>query len=283
MTSWLSRFVSLSLRGLAGLLLGGVAAGFFWQPYDPHAVDLGAALQGPSLAHWFGTDHLGRDLASRILVGAQTSVLAIAIVFGSSLGIGIVAGAVIALGPAFLSRLLRWLAETVLTVPTLILALVLAAVFGAGLWAIACALIVSTWAPYALSLAALFDRLRSEQYWQASLALGSGAAAATRRHLLPNTLPVLGALAGADAGRAVILVASLGFLGLSADTGHPEWGSMIYEYRMFLFSEPRLVLVPVLATSMLAFLLNRALDRPEKDGEKRQKTSWQRVLRSPQP
>lgn len=249
------------LRLFAALLLALIAIGFFWQPHDPHTVDLSKALQEPSWIYWLGTDHLGRDLASRLIVGAQTSVLAILIVLVSSIGIGIVVGAVIAIGPKSLSVGMRWLAETILTVPTFVLALVLAALFGAGLMAIAAALIVNTWAPYALSLAALFDRLRSEQYWQASLAMGSGLTGALRRHMLPNTLPILGALAGADAGRAVILVASLGFLGLSADTGHPEWGSMIHEYRMFLFSEPRLVLAPVIMTCALAFLLNRTLDR----------------------
>ncbi|MEM9631877.1 MAG: ABC transporter permease [Pseudomonadota bacterium] len=259
----MANLTSLILRIFAVALLALIAVGFFWQPHDPHAVDLSNTLLKPSWTYWLGTDHLGRDLASRLMVGAQTSVLAIVIVLVSSIGIGVIAGAVIALGPTTLSRTLRWLAETVLTVPTFILALVLAALFGAGLIAIAAALIVSTWAPYALSLAALFDRLRSEQYWQASLAMGSDLPGALRRHMLPNTLPILGALAGADAGRAVILVASLGFLGLSADTGHPEWGAMIHDYRMFLFSEPRLVLTPIIATSMLAFLLNRSLDRDD--------------------
>lgn len=254
-------FRSFFLGVFMVLVLALIAIGFFWQPHDPHAIDLDQSLQAPSLIHWLGTDHLGRDLASRLIVGAQTSIFAIAIVLVVSIGLGVLAGAVIAIGPGSMSAALRWLAETVLTIPTFILALVLAALFGAGLTAIAAALIVVTWAPYALSLAALFDRLRGEQYWQASLAMGSGLPGALRRHMLPNTLPVLGALAGADAGRAVILVASLGFLGLSADTGHPEWGAMIHEYRMFLFSEPRLVLAPVFATTVLAYLLNRVLDR----------------------
>lgn len=255
---------SLVLRFLFVLLVALIAIGFFWQPHDPHAVDLSQSLQAPSLTHWLGTDHLGRDLASRVIVGAQTSVFAIALVLLSSVGIGLLAGAVIAVGPGSLSSVFRWLAETVLTIPTFVLALVLAALLGAGLMAIATALIVVSWAPYAISLAALFDRLRGEQYWQASLAMGSGLPGALRRHMLPNTLPVLGALAGADAGRAVILVASLGFLGLSTDTGHPEWGAMIHEYRMFLFSEPRLILAPVFATTVLAFVLNRVLDRSAK-------------------
>ncbi|MEO0382725.1 MAG: ABC transporter permease [Pseudomonadota bacterium] len=245
----------------AVFLIGLVVLGAAWQPHDPHAVDMGHVLANPSLDHWLGTDHLGRDLASRLLVGAQPSLIAIAIVLCSSIGIGVLAGMMIAFGPAGPARFVRWLAETVLALPTLITALLLAALFGAGITAIAAALIISTWAPYALSIAALFERLRAEPYWQASIALGSDIPGALRRHMLPNTWPIIGALAGADAGRAVVLVASLGFLGLSADTGRPEWGAMIYEYRLFLFSEPQLVLAPVLATSITAFLLHRILDK----------------------
>ena len=83
--------------------------------------------------------------------------------------------------------------------------------------------------------------------------------------MLPNAWPALGALAGADAGRAVILVASLGFIGLSADTGRPEWGTMIYEYRMFLFTEPRLVLAPILTCTFVCVLLHGLLDRKTRE------------------
>ena len=243
------------------LILGTMLLGALWQPHDPHAVDLNDVLSGPSVHHWLGTDHLGRDVASRILAGAQPSLTAIAIVLVSSIGLGVAAAMAIGFGPPAIAHSVRWLAETALALPTLIMALLLSALFGAGLLAISAALIASTWAPYALSIAALLERLKGEQYWLATLALGSSTSDAVRRHLLPNTWPVLGALTGADAGRAIVLVASLGFLGLSADTGQPEWGAMVYEYRMFLFSEPRLVLAPVLATAIAAFVLNRSLDR----------------------
>ncbi|MBO6759205.1 MAG: ABC transporter permease subunit [Roseibium sp.] len=241
-------------------LLGVMMVGAVWQPVDPHTVDLQVTLQPPSGQHWLGTDHLGRDVASRLLAGAQPSLLAISIVLVSSLGIGLMAGVAIGFGPRAVSGQIRWLAETALALPTLISALLLSALFGAGLIAISAALIASTWAPYALSIAALLERLRAETYWTATLALGSAKLGAVRRHLVPNAWPMVGALAGADAGRAVILVASLGFLGLSSDTGRPEWGAMIHEYRMFLFSEPQLVLAPVLTTGIVAFALNRALD-----------------------
>ena len=155
----------------------------------------------------------------------------------------------------------RWLAKTALAVPTLVTALVLSTVFGAGIPTVAAALLATSWAPYALTIAALFDRVRGEPYWLASRALGTTLPGAVYRHMLPNVWPALGALAGADAGRAVILVASLGFIGLSTDTGRPEWGAMIHEYRMFLFTEPRLVLAPILTCALVCVLLHGLLDR----------------------
>lgn len=252
--SWLG----VTLLGLLAVLWAGALA---FMPPDPHAVDLQNVLAGPTVHHWLGTDHLGRDLAARLIVGAEPSLIAVAIVLGASLGIGIAAGAVMTIGPAGAREAVKWLADTVLTLPTLITALVISAVFGAGPTTIALALVVTAWAPYALTVNALFDRLRAEPYWQASIALGTGMPGAVWRHMVPNAWPALGALAGADAGRAVILVASLGFIGLTADTGEPEWGAMINEYRVFLFSEPRLVLAPLLATAILSFWLNRLLDR----------------------
>ncbi len=228
---------------------------------DPHAIDLGNRLAAPSLSHLLGTDHLGRDLASRVIWGAVPSVMAIAIVLAAGIGFGVTAGGVIALGPRPLRQAVSWLAETALAVPTLVTALVLSAAFGAGVWSVAAALVATSWAPYALASAALFDRARAEPYWQASQALGVSLPAALRRHMLPNVWPAIGALAGADAGRAVVLVASLGFIGLSADTGRPEWGAMVFEYRMFLFTEPRLVLAPILACALTTVFLHIGFDR----------------------
>lgn len=231
---------------------------------DPHAVDLSNRLAHPTTSHLLGTDHLGRDLATRVVLGAVPSLMAIGLVLAGGIGLGVTVGAVIALGPAALRDAVAWLAETVLAVPTLVTALVLSAILGAGVWTVAIALIVTTWAPYAITIAALFDRIRGEDYWRASEAMGATLPSSVRLHMLPNAWPAIGALAGADAGRAVVLVASLGFIGLSADTGRPEWGAMIYEYRTFLFTEPRLVLAPVLAcaavTTFLHFLLDNSSD-----------------------
>lgn len=249
----------ISLVGLAAL-----AGALVWVTgglQDPHAIDLSNRLAAPGVQHPLGTDHLGRDLAARLVWGAVPSLAAVGLVLSGGLGLGLLAGGLIALGPKGLRGSVQWLAETALAVPTLVTALVLSATFGAGILTVAMALLVTSWAPYALTVAALFDRIRGEPYWLASQALGAPLSAAVVKHMLPNAWPALGALAGADAGRAVILVASLGFIGLSADTGRPEWGAMIHEYRMFLFTEPRLVLAPILTCTCVCVLMHGLLDR----------------------
>ena len=247
---------------LLGVLIVFVGLGLWTVSYgpDPHAIDLSNRLASFSATHPLGTDHLGRDLASRLVWGATPSFVAIAIVLTGGLSLGIIGGGMIALGPPWLRGASKWLAETTLAVPTLVTALVFSAVFGAGPFTVALALLATSWAPYALTVAALFDRISGESYWRASEALGTPRATAVCRHMLPNAWPALGALAGADAGRAVVLVASLGFIGLSADTGRPEWGAMIHEYRMFLFTEPRLILAPILACTMVCILIHGTLD-----------------------
>ncbi len=236
------------------------AAGSLWPPHDPEALDLDRVLASASAEHWLGTDHLGRDLAARLLAGAAPSLLAVAVALVATLGFGIAIGAIIALGGTAMRQATRRLAELALAVPTLVVALAIAAVVGAGPVTAALALAATAWAPYALVVAGLVERLTAEPYWRSAEALGVSRAAGMRRHLLPHLAAPLGALAGADAGRAVVLVASLGFLGLSGDTGRPEWGSMIHEYRLFLFDTPRLVLAPVVAIVLLSLMLHLGIE-----------------------
>ncbi|MGJ3264180.1 MAG: ABC transporter permease subunit [Salinarimonas sp.] len=229
-------------------------------PGDPHAIDLARALAPPSPAYPLGTDHLGRDLAARVAAGAAPSLVALAVGLAATLGLGIAAGSAIALGPAPLAAATTRLAQAALAAPTLVVALVLAALLGAGPATAGLALAASAWAPYAITVAALLERLVAEPYWRAAEALGLARPRALARHLLPALAGPMGALAGADAARAVTLVASLGFLGLSADTGRPEWGAMIHEYRPFLMEAPRLLLAPLAGIALLALAAHALLD-----------------------
>lgn len=250
-------------RALGAAALALVLAGTFWQPYDPHQIDLGATFAAPTLAHPLGTDHLGRDVLSRFMAGAGPSLIAIAIGLGATLGLGLGAGLAIVLARGPVSFAVQRLAEAMLAVPTLIVALVLGALIGAGPVTAGLALAVTAWAPYAVATAALTERVMAEPYWRASLAIGAPVATAARRHIAPALARPVRALAGADAGRAVLLVAALGFLGLSADTGRPDWGAMIHEYRLHALIRPLLLVAPILAIATLSLVIHLALDRPD--------------------
>jgi ABC-type dipeptide/oligopeptide/nickel transport system permease subunit len=248
----------LDMAAVALLLV--MLLGVFWQPYPIHGIDLANRLASPSAAHWFGTDHLGRDLFSRVSAGAVPSLIAVAVALSATLVLGALAGAIVALAPPAIAAAMRRLAEIVIAMPQLVVALIVAAIIGATPVTAALALAATAWASYALVTAALIERLIAEQYWRAAEALGVSRLAGFRRHLLPHLRAPLGALAGADAARAVVLVASLGFLGLAADTGRPEWGAMIHEYRVFVFEAPRLLFFPMAAVALLAFVLNLLID-----------------------
>ncbi|MEO1103851.1 MAG: ABC transporter permease [Pseudomonadota bacterium] len=252
---------------VAGALTVLAVAGFgaLAQPFDPHAVDLANTFAGPSRTHPLGTDHLGRDLASRILAGAAPSLVAVVIALAATLGLGVAAGLAIVMGSGITRVAVQRAAEVVLAIPTLIVALVLGALLGAGPETVGLALAVTAWAPYALATAGLTERVMAEPYWAATVAMGAPRHQAALRHILPNLARPLRALAGADAGRAVILVASLGFLGLSADTGRPDWGSMIHEYRLHAYERPLLLAAPIVAVAVLSLALHYALDRSEAD------------------
>lgn len=243
------------------LFLGGVTV--LALPVPPSVPpDFDMVLAAPSPAHPLGTDHLGRDLMARLMAGAGPTVQAVAAALAGALGFGIAAGAAMSLGPDWLRAGLASLADLALALPTLVVALLLAAALGGGPLVIGGALALTAWAPYALSVVQMSDRVRKESWWLAARALGVGGFAGFRRHILPAIRGRIGALAGADAGRAVILAASLGFLGLGMDTGRPCWGGLIHEYRMYLFSHPRLVLTPVAAIALLSLALHLSFDPP---------------------
>ena len=240
------------------------AAALLWAPAV--RVDLDLVLAPISPAHPLGTDHLGRDLLARMAAGLVPSLQAVAAALLGALGVGLAAGAAMSLGPGWLRAGLGWAADLALALPTLVVALILSAALGGGPLVIGASLALTAWAPYALTVAQMSDQVRKETWWLATRALGVDGVAGFRRHILPAIAGRVGALAGSDAGRAVILAASLGFLGLGMDTGRPCWGGLIHEYRMFLFSHPRLVLAPTLAIAALSLALHLALDPPGHKG-----------------
>jgi peptide/nickel transport system permease protein len=203
-------------------------------PYPPTAVDLTARLQPPSAAHLFGTDDLGRDVFSRVLLGARLSLpigLAVVLVGGAA-GIGI--GAVAAYAGGKTEEVLMRIADVVLAFPPLILAMAIAAARGVGVGNAVLSLVLIWWPQYARLSRSLILVQRDQEYVQAARALGHGPARTLLRHILPNTAGPMVALLTLDVGNAIITFSSLSFLGLGAVPPTPEWGAMVSAGRLLI-------------------------------------------------
>ena len=203
-------------------------------PYSPTAVDLTARLRPPSWTHLFGTDDLGRDVFSRVLLGARLSLpIGIAVVMiGGSVGIAI--GAVAAFAGGSVEEALMRTADVVLAFPPLILAMAIAAARGVGIGNAMLSLIVIWWPQYARLSRSLILVQRDQEYVQAARALGHRPVWILLRHILPNTTGPLIALLTLDVGNAIITFSSLSFLGLGAVPPTPEWGAMVSAGRLLI-------------------------------------------------
>ncbi len=222
--------------GAAIILVWGivVALGPSMAPYGVNDVDLTARLLPPSSSHLFGTDDLGRDVFSRVLLGARLSLptgLAIVLI-GGFLGIGI--GAVAAYAGGKVEEALMRIADIVLAFPPLILAMAIAAARGVGVGNAILSLIVIWWPQYARLSRSLILVQRDQEYVQAAHALGHGPARTLVRHILPNAAGPMIALLTLDVGNAIITFSSLSFLGLGPVPPTPEWGAMVSAGRLLI-------------------------------------------------
>ncbi|WP_019663214.1 ABC transporter permease [Rhodococcoides fascians] len=212
-------------------------------------------LQGPSAAHWFGTDNIGRDLYTRVVHGAGLSLtatlfaVAIALVAGSL--IGLLAGAVGGVVDAILMRIV----DVLLSIPALLLSLALVTALGFGTRNVAIAVGVSLVANFARVMRSEVLRVRQSLYVEAAYASGVRWYDVFGRHILRNSYGPVIALAAVEFGQAVLAVSALSFLGFGAVPPTPEWGSLISEGRSFLATAwwmttlPGLVIVAVVLSA----------------------------------
>ncbi|MCB9113928.1 MAG: ABC transporter permease [Caldilineaceae bacterium] len=219
----------LVLLGLAIFLMWVVISiGAPWiAPYDPLKQDIVARLQPPSAEHWFGTDQLGRDVFSRVLYGGRLSlpagilVIVIAGVIGTA--IGALAGFI---GGWFDEGTMR-LTEVFMAFPTIILAMAIAAALGPSLVNAVVAMVVVWWPNYARVVRSLVIGVKTQEYVEASRAIGVPRGRVLWRTILPNCLAPAVVLATIDLGNAILVFAGLSFLGLGPDPTTPEWGRMV--------------------------------------------------------
>ena len=250
----------------AGLVVGGLIVlgiiamalvSFVWTPHDPTLVDPQARLQEPSAEYWFGTDKFGRDVFSRIMVGARTTLFVGFVAVGVAALIGVPLGIIAGMRSGWSGELLMRGNDLLLAFPALLLAIMFAAVYGAGTLVAMVAIGIATIPSFArLVRSGTLQVLRTD-YAMAARAAGRTPFAIGLRHVLPNVSSMVIVQASVGFAIAVLAEAALSFLGFGTPPPTPSWGRMLQESQELLFSAPRLAVFPgvAIAVAVLGFNL----------------------------
>ena len=218
------------LLALAGLALTGP----FLAPLDPNAQDLMRVMEAPSAAHVLGTDHVGRDILSRVLAGAPHSLGLAVLCVALAASVGVALGLLAANGGHVLRALIMRLADLMLAFPGLLLALLFAGFLGGGIWPMLIGLKLALWPQYARMAEAVATGVLREGHVEAARLAGFPEHTILIRHVLPPVLRAVMPLATLGVGQAIMSISALGFLGLGLKPPTPEWGAMINELLPFL-------------------------------------------------
>jgi len=210
--------------------------GDYVAPYDPYELSLTETLMPPSLKHLFGTDEVGRDILSRVLVGAKYSLQISIVTVVIAVAIGAFLGSVAGWYGGRLEELLMRITDFVLAFPIFIFAMAVAAALGPSLQNVMFALSVSWWPYYARLIRSQVLTVRESQYVMAAKVMGAGNFFTLFRHIIPNSLSPILIAATLDIGWVITYAAGLRFIGFGAQPPSPEWGLMISSSRTYIQS-----------------------------------------------
>jgi peptide/nickel transport system permease protein len=250
-------FTCVALILVIGFLVTAIFAPWL-APYSPVKIDVLHKLQPPSVEHWFGTDHLGRDLMSRVIYGARTA-LTIAMVSVAIAGaIGLVLGLIAGYGPRWLDAILVLSFDSLNSLPMIMFALAIITVLGAGTGTLIIVIAATSFPSYARLIRAQTLALKNSDYILAERLIDASAARIIFIHLLPNVVGPLIILLSMDIPVVIMVEAGLSFLGLGVRPPTPSWGSILYDGYTSIRSAPFMVIfggLPlVLATLGFTFL-----------------------------
>jgi peptide/nickel transport system permease protein len=246
--------------GLAGLWLMLVALAAVAAPLlTPYAYDvqvLRDAYQPPSGAHWLGTDEFGRDLLTRLIYGARTSLSVSATAIAISVACGMTLGAAAAWFGGWFDRAVTVVVDLTWSFPEILIALILVAIIGPGTTGTMIAISVAYLAQFTRLTRAQILTLKGETFIEAARSLGAGNGHILFRHLLPNALAPVLVSAMLATGDAIILEATLGFFGLGAQPPTPSWGGMMSAGSALVFKAPWIIIFPGLTVAITVIAIN---------------------------
>ncbi len=224
--------------------------------HDPNQMDPAIGFASPSVAHWLGSDNLGRDILSRLVHGARWSLGLVVVATAMIMSCGVTVGVAAGYFGAVVDDVLMRVVDTVLSVPGLLLALAIVGTIGPGLGSLILGLSCIWWVSYARVVRGLVLGLRERVYVDAAVALGATHRRIVLRHVLPGIMPAVVVLATLEMGELILAISALSFLGLGAQPPTPEWGAMLNDGRAYFFSAPQLLLYPGLAITIAVMGFN---------------------------
>ena len=225
-------------------------------PYDPYAQDLSKSLLPPSAEHWMGTDRYGRDMFSRVVVGAQTSIFSTLALVGVISVFGTAVGTLCGYYGGAMDSVVMRISDVCLAFPGLVFALAIAAMLGGGVSNAVLALAVISWPKYARVARSQTLALKSSDFVAAARLSGDNSMQMILRHILPNILGPILVTAMLDIGTMMMELAGLSFLNLGAQPPTAEWGNMMSGGRSMLQTYPWLVLSPGFAIFLSVVIFN---------------------------
>lgn len=254
-----------ALFGLAVLALVVLLAIFapLIAPFDPNAQDVARRLRPPFQAgspFLLGTDHVGRDVLSRIIFGTRIALLVGLVSVALAGAVGVLLGLVSGYYGGLADDLIGWLSNVILAFPFILLAIAVVAALGPGLRNLILTLSAVSWVVYARVVRAETLAQRSREYVQAARSLGAGDGRLLFRHILPNTLTPVIVIATFEVARMIISEASLSFLGLGVPPDVPSWGSMLADGRQYLATAWWIATFPGIGIMLTVLAINQVGD-----------------------
>jgi peptide/nickel transport system permease protein len=251
------RSPSFVIGALLSVLLAAAALlSLLWTPYPPADIDIPNKLQPPSAAHWLGTDSLGRDLFSQLLVGSQNSIVAGVVAVGIGLLIGVALGCLASARRGWVEEGVMRASDFTFAFPALLSAIMLTAIVGPGLLTSIVAIGIFNIPVFARITRGAANAIWSREYVLAARAAGKGGWRITIDHVLPNIAGQLIVQATIAFATAILAEAALSYLGLGTQPPQPSWGRMLNEAQTQMFQAPLLAIYPGLAIVLSVLGLN---------------------------
>ena len=242
---------------LSALFLAAALVSFVWTPFDHTVMDIPAKLQRPDGVHWLGTDQYGRDIFSMIMVGARTSIAVALVAVGIGMALGVPLGlTAAALRGSFLDEIIMRGNDLVFAFPSLVIAILITAVFGAGAVNAIIAIGIFNIPVFARITRGAALSLWEREFIMAARVAGKSAARISAEHILPNVTNLLIVQGTIQFSLGILAEAGLSYVGLGAQPPTPSWGRMLADAQTLVAIAPHLALIPGLAIILTVLGLN---------------------------